>query len=292
MSRVGIGAVVFLVSLTAGAGHASAGTQGPTKSLGKAKGLEYRTAKFPDVASLAGATVACKSDTFAWGGGGLIDGGDGLSNLYTTAPPSIDLDGSADAWQALAESSGSRDERTYAICGKNPLSFIGGPTSFPSTPGVQTASAGCTPPDHVVSGGILNDSNPVRLLESIPIDTGTDVDSTPDDGWQITAENTSGSASNPIIVIGCSPTAKVSYVEKTANVAQDSVGKAAAKCPRRTVATGGGFDALSGGNPSGLVPWDSKDKEKVPEDGWQAHVYNATLDTLQVTSHAICLRSA
>ncbi len=269
---------------------AHAGSPGPTKSLGKAKGLEYRTATFPSVVSEAGATVECRNATFALGGGGLIDGADGLSTLIGSAPADLNPNDSANSWQALGTSMNGRDERTYAICSKEAISFVPGFTSFPATPGVETREVGC-PSGRLVSGGIFNDDgNPVRILESTPIDSSGDLDSTPDDGWRLVAQNNGGSASTPIIFMVCSETAVLTYVSENKNVPQDALGKAIAKCPNRYAVTGGGYEAQGVGPPTGLTPWDSKDKKKVPEDGWAARVYNASLDTVAVTSTAICLK--
>lgn len=283
-------ALLFLAGI---AGPAHAGTQGPTKSLGKAKGLEYRGATFPSVFSQAGATVGCKADTFALGGGGVVDGADGLSTLVGSAPADLNKDTSANAWQALGTSMNGRDERTYAICSKEALPFVPGFTSFPATPGEQTQDVGCpSPSERLVSGGVFNDEgNPVKILESRPLDTSADLDSVPDDGWRLIGENTGGSVSNPTILITCSDSAELSYVTKTANVPASALGKPVAKCPNRFAVSGGGFEAGGGGTPSGLTPWDSKDRKKVPEDGWKASVYNASIDTLAVTSTAICLRT-
>ncbi|MDX6586402.1 MAG: hypothetical protein QOI31_875 [Solirubrobacterales bacterium] len=270
---------------------AHAGSQGPTKSLGKAKGLEYRTAMFPSVASQAGATVTCKDETFALGGGGFIDGADGLSELIGSSPADLNPDDSANAWQALGTSTTGRDEQTYAICAKEALPFEPGFTSFPGSPGIQTREVGC-PSGRLVSGGIFNDDgNPVRVLESTPIDNGSDPDSAPDDGWRLVGENTGGSVSTPIIFIACSETAQLTYVSKDKNMPQGALGKSIAKCPNRYAVTGGGFEAQGVGPASGLSPWDSKDRKKVPEDGWQARVYNASIDTIEVTSTAICLKN-
>jgi hypothetical protein len=282
--------VISVAVLLAGASLAHAGSQGPTKSLGKAKGLEYRTATFPSVASQAGATVACKDDTFALGGGGLIDGADGLSALTSSAAVDVNPDDSANSWQALGTSTAGRDEQTYAICSKAALPFAPGFTSFPGSPGIQTREASC-PSGRLISGGIFNDDgNPVRILESTPIDTSSDLDSAPDDGWRLVGENNGGSTSTPIIFMMCSESAELTYVSKNKNVPQGALGKSIAKCPNRYAVTGGGFEAQAVGPASGLSPWDSKDRKKVPEDGWQARVYNASIDTVAVTSTAICVK--
>ena len=288
MRRVGIVfALMFLFGLT-GAGAASAGTQGPTKSLGKAKGIEYRLATYPSVTSAGGAIVTCKDETFALGGGGLIDGADGLSALISSAPVDLNPDNSANDWQVLGTSAAGRDEQTYAMCSKTALGFVAGPTLFPM--GVQTHTVGC-PGGRVVSGGILNDDdNPVRILESTPVDSGADSDSVPDNGWRLVADNTGASNATPIILITCSPTAELTYVSRSKNVPQDALGKAIAKCPNRYAVSGGGFEAGAVGPPTGLIPWDSKDKGKVPEDGWRANVFNGSIGTLAVISTAICLK--
>lgn len=288
MRRGGAISAGILIVMLVLAGPAMAGTQGPTKSLGKAKGLEYRTATFPQVVSQAGASVDCKPDTFAIGGGGFIDGADGLSSLVTTTPDGVVGD-IAGGWLMQGTSTAGRDAVTYAICAKVGLEFTQGFTSFPGTPGTNTASASC-PSGRLVSAGIQNDgSNPVRILGSKPID-GPDGGSVADDAWQLVGENTGASMSTPTIWLACSETAVLTYASKTKNVPQGALGKPIAKCPNRYAVTGGGFEANAGGTPSGLSPWDSKDRQKTPDDGWKALVYNASIDTLAITSTAICLR--
>lgn len=284
------GILVANLMFVALAGSASAGSPGPTKSLGKAKGIEYRTATFPSVASPAGATVECKADTFAVGGGGLIDGSDGQSRLLSDTPTPLNPDDSSSGWSAIGSSASGRDMRTWAMCHKDPLPYDSLATAFPATPGIQSATIAC-PSGRLVAGGVINDDSFVlTILESRPIDLPSDADSQPDDAWQFVGENTGASTANPTIFIACSDTADLSYVTKTKQVPQSAMGKPLAKCPNRFAVTSGGFDANSGGTLTGLSPWDSKDRKKVPEDGWQARVYNASIDTLPVTSTAICLR--
>lgn len=277
---------LFLASAPA----AHAGSAAPIKSLGKAGPYKYLTATFPDVASLAGAPVDCGS-RFAVGGGATIAGTNGASELYTTSPfVPLNVDSSADGWAGQAFSSGGERERTYAVCGKKPVPFASMGASVPGSPAPAAITVAC-PSGHVLSGGFYNDaSNRVDLVQSGPVD-GPDLDLLSNDAWTFQVINLNVGTSNPTVSVACSPDAKTFNGEGIKNVSDGTVGKIVAKCPRKYVLTGTGFSTDdASGLLVGLTPWDSKDKDKTPENGSQLRIYNNGGTVAAFTATSVCAR--
>jgi hypothetical protein len=286
MRRGGFAGVLAVAAVLVFASVAHAGSPGQTKKLGKAGGLSYLTAPFPEVASLAGAPVNC-GNRFAVGGGATIAGKDGGSELYSSAPfAPLNGDMSAEGWTGQAVSSGGEDQRTWAFCAKSPIPFANMGSSIPLGPSTVTVS--CLT-GHVLSGGIQNDaSNLVDLLGSGPVD-GPDADLKSNDAWSFQVMNQSAAASNPAFTVACSPDAKTFNAEGVKNVSDATVGKVLAKCPKGYVVTGMGFftdDAPA--MLTGLEPWDSKDKGKTPEDGARIWLYNSGPEVAFYTATAVC----
>ncbi len=90
---------------------------GPHEEPRQGRGLEYRTATFPQVVSPAGATVDCKPDTFASAAAGSSMAPTASRRSSETTPDDVDgMTFLADGWRMEATSTAGRDARTYAIC--------------------------------------------------------------------------------------------------------------------------------------------------------------------------------
>jgi hypothetical protein len=275
-------ATALLVALALAA-PANAGTPGPTVSLGSAKGLEYVKANFPSVVSPAGAPADCDAGDVATGGGASISG-PALSGTVVDYHPTTTA---GEGWSATATTGEDPiTETTYAICGAEDVDYSLTPASVPST-GFFEITGECAS-GSVVSGGLAKDNPELPILASEPIDTNSDADSTPDDGWHVTGTNNTGMSEAVTLSMGCTTAYELTYKRKVREVGAGKAKAVKAKCPKRYPVGGGGFSADFPGQLNQTMPWDSRDRKKTPEDGWSTKLFNTTPDEGEITTHAIC----
>jgi hypothetical protein len=177
------------------------------------------------------------------------------------------------------------------------LGSVGGFTYFTSSAtmvphGISAANAVCLPGSgHVVGGGFDADTGALEgmAIESTPTD-GPDADRKPDDGWQAGAFDTRTASADVATFAICAKT-KVSYESSTKKVKGGKRAKLTAHCPAGTSDTAGGVQTgnLDPVQISSSFPLDDADKNRKPEDGWSAQVFNRG-DKATVTVWAICAK--
>lgn len=280
------GTAIAIVALLAPA-VADAGTPGPTASLGKSKGFQYFTGSYAAVVTQTGQPAMCKPGQSATGGGGSISGNAANSVLHETYPDTTGETG----WVVEGSSPNSQTMRAYAICG--PLAVSYETSQSPIDPGHAAAGGpNCPMGSSPVGGGAGATGpglQPVLSSPRLP-------PSTP--GWTVvlTHQGMDDTLFNTFAV--CSTGYQLRYRSASARLKAGQSSRATAKCREEEVVIAGGFSSEKGGvssYDSHLVttrPWDSKDKRKTPDDGWQAESYNESATNLRVIAHAVCARGA
>jgi hypothetical protein len=123
-----------------------------------------------------------------------------------------------------------------------------------------------------------------------PFDLG-DMDSEPDDAWQDYLRHRAGGSSSILIDTVCGQSVTPSYRQKVAPLDSSKSAKVRARCNSGHI-TGGGA-VISGNIPdahiAGSYPVDGSDKDKIPDDGWEARATNDTGSDKTLTTYAICL---
>jgi hypothetical protein len=266
--------------------------------LGKAGGFEYvkSTRTLPDAIGSArtqrrAGSPRCVAGQEPIGGGGSVGGVAATSSLASTS-----FHGNrqwlADAWHANQPAA---KVSAYAICApdekvsrESAITIVG---SGPST-GVEIAQC---PTGHVAGGGarLIGDSWDWWLNSTFPEDGIDDVDLLTDDAWRVMAHHLPGPpASSMLVDATCKAGAAPAYVRKYDVVDATSAITVEAKCPAGKVVVGGGgrIDGSSfKGHILATVPYDGRDKNRVPEDGWRAKLYNDSGSTLYANVYAACV---
>lgn len=274
---VGLAALVVLPPAALGR------TPGPTESLGKAKGLEYVRAKSEGVVSQDGAPADCDAERSATGGGGQISGNPEDAFLNATYPTQL----SADGWQAEGTTTGSaRTVTTYGVCGPDEVTYVAS-AGFVIGEGNAYAPNNACPGDAMATGGGVRGEGGnlliVRTQWSLP-------PSTPD--WTSVVQNAPGTGDSTVTSFaGCSADYDLRYRKSKAEVRANRAGKAIVKCKTGEAVTGGGLDFPTYNSWAYATrPWDSKDRKKVPEDGWLVRHYNGNALPYELTAFAVCKR--
>lgn len=281
--------LVTLALLVLGIAPASA-----DENLGQAGKLTYvrDSSTIEGSPSEAGSAVVdakCPKGSHPISGGASIRAGVDRTLASTTI-------GTARKWYADAWQTGTLDSKmsTYAVCSKskkitNATHFFAAPQGPSTATGFSECDGG-----KVIGGGLLviGNSTEWKLNASFPID-GTDQDADPDDGWKVFAEYLNPAATGSMVVRSvCLKGAQPTYVSKTVDVDAGEAVTVRAKCPKGSVVAGGGAyitGATADGHVVATRPYDSADKGKVPEDGWEAGLQNTGASVLSASSHAVCL---
>lgn len=267
---------------------ANAGSPGPTISLGKSGGLEYLTAEFLNVASPASTPAECSPNRFVTGGGAVVSGPTEEGRVTATAPLSTAGQGWEGAGRSISGASKTVD--SYAICSKSEPVYVSGSAGITAGTTVGLSPA-CQPDEHVTGGGVSANGGDIEILESNPVDSMSDPDTKPDDGWETRARNASGGNVTLTGYAVCSESLKTKYTFKTKPVDPGSAGKAKVSCPKGTVVSGGGLESPDAGVwAHDSKPIDSGDPKQVPDDGWSGRLHNPNLAASTVTVHAICVK--
>jgi hypothetical protein len=268
------------------AAPASAGTPGPTESLGGVATLEYVKATHPNVQSQAGAPAACDDGDSATGGGGAISGG--ASNAYLNASHPTPSPG----WQTEGRTTGiaARTVTTFAICGAAPTTHLNttriiAPAGDPGGADLATAGGDCGPTEQTLGGG-LESASDTRLIASAP---GNGFD------WSVIAQNHGALRAEPTIWWGCSSGYDTNATRRVVAVKPNRAGTLKTPCRKSEAVVAGGFQARGGTDPARFSwatatrPFDSKkDRRKVPDDGWRATMFNDSASVIDLTVYAIC----
>jgi hypothetical protein len=280
----GISTVLALAAFAVVAAPAPAGTPGPRTNLGKSKGLHYYKTGFPAVVSEAGADTACDLGDFATGGGATIAGDP--AQAFLMASNAI---GGVEGWAGRARTTDGGNETTYAICG-------GEEVDHPTSPGSRNA------PFEIIEG-LQCDSEDEDGLSSGLFLNGGDArisglfrEGSVFDGSM--AYKVFTGASNTDATVNCSDDYRVRYRKTELEVAGNSAAKATVECKAAEAVAGGGFrtqvkqNGLQGFDAWAVQsrPVDTKsDKNKVPDDGWRAKVYNSTAPKHVLKVQATCV---
>lgn len=104
--------------------------------------------------------------------------------------------------------------------------------------------------------------------------------------WTITTNNATNATQSGLIVVTCIPAGSrpVELVEATANLSAGD--KVQAKCPKGTRVSAGGFEL--GPDIRASAPYDGKDADKAPDDGWRIIAQDGTGGG-SATVHAVCV---
>lgn len=151
--------------------------------------------------------------------------------------------------------------------------------------GTQTGTLACPGGSEVIGGGaFLIDDDGLgndRLIRSRPGGTG----------WDYGAfYSNNAHASSVDVDVVCIPVNDVAIttIARTVSLDSDDFKSATAKCPKGTNVASGGFDGGSGTFLVGSMPWDGKDGDHVPDDGWKSTTFSAG-ESFDMTSTALCV---
>ncbi len=279
-----------MAALAVAAAPASAGTQGPTVSLGKSGGLEYLKAKYEQVVTQAGPHADCTGDDVAAGGGGAVSGRPSSAHLNSTWVTNA----SGDGWttEATSHLDGPRTVSSYAICGKDPVFWeSNGPSQVPGGTKLGLGADCPNAAQDVTAGGSSAEGGDIELLANLSFGQAFD--------WDTIHRNDGLTDALVEQWVGCSSDLKTSVEEDAVKVSPGKAGKLKVLCERKRVVTGGGFNFAKqfGFEPDGVhlnasQPIDDKsDKNKVPDDGWLVKAYNGAETKETLRAQAICAKS-
>ncbi len=263
---------------------AQAGGPGPTVSLGKSNGLHYYKATHVDVVSQIAQPVHCGGADVT-GGGGSISGPPASSALNESYPM-----GGTD-WQVEASSTaGARKLTGYAICDPNgQWEYMSSQSALPENGAVIHGSAVCGGSSQPIGGGGGATGAGIRLIASSPMLPPSTA------GWRASASNPTPNDTLFDSYAICGQNFDVRYREsQPTKLESGESGTATAACKPDEAVLGGGFwgeqSNVTGYRmlPTALRPWDSKDKKKVPDDGFLAKALNSESFKVKLVALAVC----
>ncbi len=159
--------------------------------------------------------------------------------------------------------------------------------------GYAFPSAGCgTGGARTVGGGFrMQGPKPGkrRVAETEPTDYFADSDDFPDDGWNVAGF---GNASGELTAFSiCSTGGHPEYRTQSVPADSSSVRTESVRCGRGLhVVSGGAIIASSSSYLNSSQPYDGGDKDKAPDDGWSARVFDTIGGTGGFEVYAICER--
>jgi hypothetical protein len=272
--------VAVLTAALATTGSASAGT-----SLGSVGTIEYLKVAQTDVVAQDGPGAPCDEGDTVTGGGGSISGSPANAALNGTAPS-----GGPGGWRAEGSTTGisPRKVTTYAICGEATFGYTTANYNVDhagDSDDVTQASQGCSALDTVL-GGIRSVDGNVRIFRTHPTSANTQ--------WAISVQNFANVDATATQWWACTDDYDVTRRSDTSTVRRGDTGKATVICERNEAVINGGLAITASGDPHrdtwavATRPWDSSDKNKTPEDGWQAKAYNDSTTRVQLKVFALC----
>lgn len=283
-------------------------TAGGAQTL-KSGPLRYVTSAVDVGATDDGISVAaCPGGSRVAGGGGRIDGPVNDVRLGGIFPfdffdPGFEPDDTYAA-EGYNNSAVPRAMRSVAICLRNgsggtDLDYEVGDGSLINMGSSVGTGASATCPSGRVVGGGLQIPGPAttqfeeQLNSTRPLDS--DSDGVYDDGWRGSLNvNMSTVARTPHAYAVCQPagTYKVAYRFTPKVVYPGTTPTLKTKCPsaKGWRVTGGGIQGFFS-RIRASIPFDDKDRKKVPEDGWRGTVATSTgADPAALLVHAICIK--
>ena len=262
---------------------------------GQVDGLDYVVKKADNGPGAQTSIIRdCPSGTHASGGGVLGKGAYDQQQIN-----SIELydgddanDEQDDGWIVLMDNQAAEEVpvKVHVVCSSKEHTYAEGNSVAVSSGQTQTATLTCGD-GHAIAGGMKAGGgiDQQNLVRSHPIDSG-DLDSEPDDGWQVTSHNVSVGQRSFRVQIVCAK-GDYEYVSKAKGIDADQRGTVQARCPGGSHVVGGGANAtgtLSGLHLQSTYPRDLGDKGKVPDDAWQVRADDLDIGGRTVTAHAIC----
>ncbi len=190
------------------------------------------------------------------------------------------------AWHALQP---ERQLSVYGICSKSKaVKSSAHIENFAPAPSTLGAAVSCAA-GHVLGGGAFAPISDSYFDTTISTD-GPDADSIPDDGWRTLDALLDGSSALLIVYDVCRTGPAPKYRGETAQVASGDQRTLRARCNGGHV-TGGGVSVTGPADEAHIAvsrPIDGGDRGRVPDDGWQATVFNDGSVTKTATVRAIC----
>jgi hypothetical protein len=147
-----------------------------------------------------------------------------------------------------------------------------------------------------VTGGGVSISGPasvtIEVNSSFPLD-GPDFGETPEDGWQGSGSNGTGTAQSMIVWAICSTITNVHiYMVKQDVAGPVQTFEAEPVCPEGQDVVGGGIGTTGspthGHEVAATYPTDSTDAGSTPEDAWRSALNNRTGSNTPFLAYAIC----
>ena len=178
---------------------------------------------------------------------------------------------------------------TYAICGPQALGWSSGTSPLDA---VAQANDAAPFPESCGSGetgfgGIEGNGGDVRIVATHPVA----------EGWFSYVHNRALAATSATSWRACTGAYETRQrLAQPVKVKGDKSGKATAKCKSKETVLSGGVEITSGGQPvkhtwtSATRPWDSKDRKKVPDDGWLVKIHNGTDGKVTLVASALCAK--
>jgi hypothetical protein len=199
-----------------------------------------------------------------------------------------------DGWQATVDNQtgGPLDVKVHAICTRADFTYVETEQTSVNSGQAATADAACPAGTHVASGGLYAGGgiDQQNLVQSFPIDSMSDSNTAPDDGWRGSSHNVSvGQRSFRVYAI-CGK-GRYTYRERARTTTAGERLKLRARCPAGSHATGGGSDATGSHlsfHLNSSYPADLKDDGKAPDDAWRIQGDELSGGSRLVTAHVAC----
>ena len=292
---------VFVLVLSAPVG-ASAGTAiDPNVGdyvIGISGGVRYATETkvFDALDGYMNTEVGCGGSEWHLLGGGSASGGP-VSQAWQIAGQPIDyIDAGArsdDGWNADGHGTAPAELTGYSICVQNTAIRYPTRTVANSPTGLRTGSVNCGGPAwHVTSGGAFIATTGSWVNSSFPTDSG-DPNATPENGWTGSVNDISGGFGGFEVHAVCARGLNLRYVKQPPiKVVTGAAAVRKVACRPAEHVVGGGARVTGPANRSRLIstfPYDGRDADGIPDDGWQSRVYGVSGAAKKVTAFAICL---
>jgi hypothetical protein len=132
------------------------------------------------------------------------------------------------------------------------------------------------------------------LNKSAPVDGGADADTKPDDAWLTSVWHQTGFIPPQPVTFDavCMKDTKVSYKVQGVAFSTQPVVTQAIECPKKKSVVGGGPDVSGSASQvhvAKTAPFDSDDKDKVPDDGWSITIGDPSMAEVDVVVYAACV---
>jgi hypothetical protein len=244
----------------------------------------------------AGVAAGCGGPRWRTIGGGSAAGG-AVSQAWLAATrpndfTDVDTFGD-DGWEAAGFGPDGASVTAYSICIRDGV--LAYPvTTVPSSPSAdRTGSIGCGAPRwHATDGGAFIATTGSWVTSSFPTDSG-DPKVTPDDGWTGAVYDSVGGTGGFEVYGVCAAQVRLRYVKgKPATLTAGRTVVLRAACGPGEHVVGGGARVTGASGTARSVasaPYDGRDADHFPDDGWMSRVHSLSGGKRKVTPFAICL---